>query len=152
MGKVLASIVILALAAMISLKGCELLEFRPNAIFVRHFGDPIPASVIIAERSGFTALAGSSEYLVFSVSTNDLSILLRRRQLKEIPLTVNTTATANIWNLVSKDELSREVVAAHAKGFVATKAYVNGKDGGRVWYLLLVDQSGTNVLYHYVKM
>ena len=46
----------------------------PMEAFRRHFGNPVPASVRDVSVSGYTALAGSDETLVFQIESRETLI------------------------------------------------------------------------------
>lgn len=124
---------------------------QPRASFRRHFGSPIPHSVSIRSKWGCTGLAGSSEFIVFSISTNDLDVLIARHNLKPVSLTGQSAGRDGTNVLIDMGSLSNDIATARQYGITPVKGMIESKFDGMVYYLLLIDDTGTNAMYHYSK-
>lgn len=124
----------------------------PKPSFRRHFGSPIPKSVVITDKWGCTGLAGSSEYIVFTIAADDLKRLVASRGLKPMNLMGPEAGFIGTNRMIDTSDLEGDKEIARAHGVTPCKAFIDGKWDGLVYYLLLVDTNGTRVVWHYSKI
>jgi len=127
-------------------------EHLPKPSFKRHFGSPIPKSVKITEKWGCTGLAGSSEYIVFTIAPDDLEHIITSRGLKPMELTGPEAGFVGTNQMIYVSQLNDDIKIAREHGVIPCKAFIDGKWDGMVYYLLLVDTNGTTAVYHYSKI
>ena len=122
--------------------------FSPRADFTRHFGYPIPQSVEEISVSGYTALAGSDETLVFRISSADLETIVARRKFPEVTEGVKDSMAADV--LI--DTWKRHI--AHAENFdiQVGRFFEITEDENSVYYILIADADSDWVYYHYFKL
>jgi len=123
----------------------------PKPSFKRHFGSPIPKSVVITDKWGYTALAGSSEYIIFKIAPGDLEHIIASRGLKPMELMGSEAGFVGTNCMIDVSQLKRDIEIAQTHGVIPCKAFIDGKWDGLVYYLLLVGTNGTSVLWHYFK-
>lgn len=124
----------------------------PKPSFSRHFGSPIPRSVAITSKWGCTGLAGSSEFIVFSIAPADLEKIISARNMKPIELSGDKAGFYGTNQMVYATLLEEDMAIARTKAINPVRAFANSQYEGMVYNLILVDTNGMNVLYHYFKM
>lgn len=122
--------------------------FSPRADFARHFGRPIPKSVDQVDVSGYTALAGSDETLVFRISPSDLEAIVRRRNFPELTDGIKVTIAADVLT----DKWKHHIDQADKLGIQVGRFFEITELDGLVYYILIADADSDWVYYHYSRM
>jgi len=123
----------------------------PRPSFRRHFGFPIPKSVVIESKWGYASLAGSSEYIIFSIAPDDLNNIISVGEFKPVEISGENAGYHGTNNMIHGPILKQELEKARAKGLKPSQAFVNSMYRGMIYYLLVVDTNSTKVFYHYNK-
>lgn len=116
----------------------------PSAAFYRHF-DMWPSDTVRGiVRSGYTALASSNEYLVFSASPNDIERIIQKRKFEYVGSTPRQS------KLLDRERWEWEVRQAAKRGVLAERLYETGREGS-VDYVLITNADSTKAYYHLDK-
>lgn len=124
----------------------------PRPSFRRHFGSTIPRSVVIHEKWGYTALSGSSEYILFSIAPQELDGLIAHRQLAAVELGGESAGCHGTNLVIQRSFLERDIATARAHDLNPSEAFAESVYDGMVYGLLLIDTNGPRALWHYYKL